>query len=140
MADRVEVRNVTIPAGTLSTAPQVTSLTWRQGYPVRVELRFPPGPSGLVGVKLRHSGVEVIPKSGSAFLIADNEIVGWDIESDLYQPNWQFVAYNEGVYDHTIQIRMLLNELGRPSLARVANVPLQLPTTSQGTLLEGIGG
>lgn len=140
MADRIEVRNVTIPAGTLSTAPQVTSLTWRQGYPVRVELRFPPGPSGLVGVKLRHSGVEVIPKSGSAFLIADNEIVGWDIESDLYQPNWQFVAYNEGVYDHTIQIRMLLNELGRPSLVRVANVPLQLPTTSQGTLLEGIGG
>jgi hypothetical protein len=140
MADRIEIRDVTIPAGTLSTAPQVTSLTWRQGYPVRVELRFPPGPSGLVGVKLRHSGVEVIPKSGSAFLIADNEIVGWDIESDLYQPNWQFVAYNEGVYDHTIQIRMLLNELGRPSLVRVANVPLQLPTTSQGALLEGIGG
>ena len=138
MADRIEIRDITTPAGTLSTAPQVTSLTWRQGYPVRVEFRFPPGPSGLVGIKLRHSGVDVVPKSGSAFLVTDNEVVAWDIESDLYQPNWQAVTYNLGSYSHTIQIRMLLNELGRPSLTRVTSVPLQLATVSPGQLLEGL--
>lgn len=139
MADRVEIRDVVIPAGTLSTAPQTTALTWRQGYPVRVEIRFPPGPSGLVGIRLHHSGVSVVPKDGSAFLVTDDEVIDWEITLSNYQPKWTAVAYNEGVYQHTLQIRMHINEIGAQTIARVEGVPIALPTTATGNLLEGMG-
>jgi hypothetical protein len=138
MADRVEIRDFTIPAGTLRTALLSLPLVWRQGYPVRVELRFPPGPSGLVGVRLLHSGLPVVPKDGSDFLVTDNEVVDWEVILQNYQPRWTAQGYNEGLYPHTVQIRMHLNEIGSAAIARVQNVPITLPATSTGNLLEGL--
>jgi len=139
VAQRYEVRDITIPAGTLSSSPQVTSLTWRQGYPEKVEIRFPPGPSGLVGVQLRHSGRVVIPYRATDFIIADNEVISWDLENYPYSPAWSVRAYNEGVYPHTIQIRMGLNEVGRQAVTPLVPLRIEQQIQSSGSLLEGLG-
>lgn len=140
MAQRIEVRDVTIPSGTLQASPQVTNLVWLQGFPIRVELRVPPGPSGLVGIQLMHSGVVVIPRRGSAFLVTDDEIVGWDVEGYPSNPAWALRGFNTGVYDHTIQIRMLLNEIGTAALVPRGPVVVAPPWQSDGVQSEGTEG
>lgn len=139
MAQRFEVRDIRIPAGTAIASPQVTNLVWRQGYPVFVELRFPPGPSGLVGVQLRHSGQVVIPFRATDFIVADNEIIRWPLENFPYNATWSFRGYNTGVYDHTVQVRMGLNEVGVQSLSPVRQLNLTQDIASYGAMLEGIG-
>lgn len=139
MAQRIEIEDITITAGTLSTAPALFTLSWREGYPIFVEFRFPPGPSGLVGLQLLHSGRIVIPKRSNTFLIADDEIIKWPLEGFPYNANYTIRAYNTGEYPHTIQIRMGLNEIGRDELTRVGSTLPPLPVTSPGNLLEGLG-
>lgn len=138
MAQRVEIRDVTIPPGTLQTSPQITNFTWREGYPVRVEIRFPPGPSGFVGVRIRHGGTVIVPRRGSNYLVADNEVVDWALEDLPSNANYNAQAYNEGVYSHTIQFRFHLNELGGQKIERTPTFPVTVPIRSPGTLLEGL--
>lgn len=137
MAQRIEIKTIITPKATLIAAPLLTPLTWRQGYPVQVEIRIPPGPSGLVGVALAHSGTQVIPHDEGEWLITDNEPVIWPLTDFPTNATWTVKTYNLDVYDHTIQVRMLLNEIGSISLpAAVAPVFEQQPP-SDGALFEG---
>lgn len=111
MAQRIEIKSITVSAGTQIATPQTTALPWRQGFPERVEFRIPPGASGLMGVRLLHSGTRVIPRSEDEWLVTDNESVSWPLEGYASNPNWTVQAYNLDVYPHTFQIRMLLNEI-----------------------------
>lgn len=138
MAQRIEIFDATIAAGTLSTAPQTFTPTWREGHPEFVEIRFPPGPSGLVGVQVLHSGRRIIPKAGNTFLVTDDELVRWDLEGYPYNAAYQIRAYNEGAFDHTIQFRFGINEIGAAELTRVASTLEPLPVVSPGALLEGL--
>lgn len=138
MAQRIEIVDVTIPAGTLSSAPQTTNLTWREGYPEFVEIRFPPGPSGLVGIQVLHSGRRVIPKQGNTFLVTDDEVVKWPLEGYPYNAVYTVRAYNEGVFAHTIQFRWGMNEITGQELTRAPSTLPPLPVTSPGELLEGL--
>lgn len=112
MAQRVEIKTITVPAGTAIATPQTTPLLWRQGYPERVEIRVPPGPSGLVGIRILHSGTRVIPRSEDEWLITDNEPVSWPLEGYPSNPAWSVQTYNTDIYPHDIQVRMLFNEIG----------------------------
>ena len=139
MAQRVEIEDITIAAGTPSSAPTSFPLTWREGYPIFIEFRFPPGPSGLVGLQLLHSGRVVIPKRANTFLIADDEVIKWALEDFPYNANYVIRGYNTGVYPHTIQIRVGINEIGQLELTRSPSTLPPLPVTSPGALLEGLG-
>lgn len=143
MAQRVEIATVTVAANTLSSAPLTTPLPWRQGYPERVELRIPPGPSGLVGIRLLHSGTVIIPRSADEWLITDNEPVIWPLEGYPYNPNWTVQSYNLDVYPHTFQIRMLLNEIGgvpSPSFTPIDITPGAPATDLSEEVIEDAAG
>jgi hypothetical protein len=127
MAERIEIKSVTTPAGTTVAAPQTTLLNWRQGYPVRVEIRFPPGPSGLVGFQLLHSGEVVVPHDPTEWLITDDEPVVWPLDEFPYNAKYSVRTYNLDVYPHTIQVRMLFNEVGAQSISPIAIIPLVTP-------------
>jgi len=134
MAERIEIKSVTTPAGTDVATPQTTLLTWRQGYPVRLEIRFPPGPSGLVGVQLLHSGEVVVPHDASEWLITDNEPVIWPLDGFPYNAKYAVRTYNQDVYDHTVQVRMLFNEVATQQIMPMAPIPLVTPLAAA---LEG---
>lgn len=137
MAQRVEIRDVLIPAGTLKTSPLIVTLPWREGYPTFIEFMFPPGPSGLVGIQLRHSGRRLIPKDLGTYLIANDDTIRYELEGFPYNPNYTVQVYNEGAYDHTIQVRMGFNEIGRESISRVSGTLMPVPVSAPGNLLEG---
>lgn len=137
MAQRIEILSITIPVGTLRTAPQNTNITFRQGFLDRIEIRIPPGPSGLVGVRIVHSGRVVIPYGRNDFLITDDEIVSWSLESYPTGEAWAIEGFNEGVYPHTIQFRLLYNELGRSEIVVTQRIAIASIVTSPGVQLEG---
>lgn len=138
MAQRIEIVDVTITAGTLKTAPATFTLPWREGVPEFVEIRFPPGPSGLVGVQLLHSGRRVIPKAANTFLVTDDELIKWSLEGYPYNAVYTVRGYNEGVFDHTLQFRFGLNEVGARELTAAPSTLPPIPAVSAGAFLEGL--
>ena len=124
MAERIELFDVTIPAGTAIATPQTTALTFDPGIVERIEIVVPPGPSGLVGFQIRHSGETVIPHDASRWIIADNEPINWPVQSFPEGSAWALRAYNLDVYNHTLYFRFHVNETVRSNNGRVQLVPI----------------
>jgi len=138
MAERIEVKTIITPAFTTAAAPMVTSLNFRQGYPTQLELRIPPGPSGLVGVALFHSGQQVIPYQSGEWLITDDESVIWPLSNFPYNAKYTVATYNLDVYAHTIQVRMLLNEIGQQAIPAQFVPSFESPAMVIGQPSEGV--
>jgi hypothetical protein len=138
MAQRIEIADVTITKGTAKTSPATFTLTWREGNPRFVEIRFPPGPSGLVGIQLLHSGRRIIPKAANTFLVTDDELVRWELEGYPYNAVYTVRGYNEGVFDHTIQFRFGFDEVGTQQLTAAPSTIPQIAPVSPGAFLEGL--
>lgn len=116
MADRIEPFSVLIPSGTTVAAPQVTLLDFDDGIVTGIRIRIPPGPAGFVGFQFTHKGGQVIPFTGSNFIIADDEVIEWSVSNMPTANGWQLRAYNTDVYDHTIYVIFSIDEIpvGRP--------------------------
>lgn len=119
MASRIEVFSVTVPGGTSIATPQTTALTFPLGVVQRLEILIPPGPSGLVGFRIQHSGRTIIPYDTSKWLVADNESIKWDLENYPVGSAWAMQAYNTDVYDHTLYLRFLVVETVRSQASAV---------------------
>lgn len=116
MAREVHSFDVTVPAGTLKAAPQVTNL----GIPPRdvreIEVIIPPGPRGVVGFQLAAAGQQMLPYEPGAFFVSDHEKIAWPVEEQITSGAWQLIAYNTGQYPHTLEVRFLV-DLPRPAPA-----------------------
>lgn len=114
MAQRTELFAVTVPAGTAQASPQVTALSFPDAVTEAVEFIIPPGPSGLVGWQLRHSGQFIIPRTANSFFVMDDVHQTWALEDYPVGNKWQVAAYNTDIYDHTLQFIFHVNELSQP--------------------------
>lgn len=124
MATRIELTNVTIPAGTPIAAPVRITPTFDDGELERIEMRWPPGPSGLVGLRIGHSQQVIIPFDVNAWLITDDEPIGWNVSGFPTAAKWFIDGYNTDVNPHTIQFRWLLNDITTAQLVRPTLVPI----------------
>lgn len=113
MAQRIEHFAVTVPAGTAVAAPQTTTLSFNRGIVQQIEILIPPGPSGLVGFRILHSSDVVIPYDRTQWIIADNEVIKWPLENFPTGQAWALRAYNTDVFDHTLYVRLQVNETTR---------------------------
>lgn len=107
MAAEVQRFAVTIPAGTLKSAPLAFSLSMPPRTITEVEIVVPPGPRGEVGFQLGFSGSQLIPYTAGQFFVTDDEKITWKVEGMPDSGAWQMIAYNTGTYPHTIEIRFL---------------------------------
>lgn len=123
MATRVEMTDVTIPAGTAKATPVIIPVNFDDGRVDRIEMRWPPGPSGLVGLQVRHSKQVIIPYAVNTFLVSDNEIIAWPLEGYPEANMWDVVGYNIDAYDHTIQFRWLITD-AVPGVSLAPLVPI----------------
>lgn len=124
MATRIEFTDVTIPAGTLITAPVRVVPTFDEGDVERIEMRWPPGPSGLVGLRIGHSGQVIIPFGVDAWLVTDDEAIGWDVTGFPTGAKWFVDGYNSDVFDHTIRFRWLINDITTSQVVQPPLVPI----------------
>lgn len=139
MADRIETFNVVVPAGTLSVSPTDFPLSFDLGVVTDIEIVVPPGPSGFVGFRIHHSGNAVIPRSGSQYIITDNEIIKWPLSKAPYGNKWTLRAYNEDIYDHTLYLRFLVNEAtSTPTLTIQPAIIAPVIDSQQEPIVEGV--
>lgn len=124
MAERIELFDVTIPAGTAIASPQTTALSFNDGVVEQIEITIPPGPSGLVGFRIGHSAQTIIPKSGNGWIIADDQFIKWPLQGFPTGNKWFFRGYNTDVFDHTIYLRFLVLETRRNLLQQATLVPI----------------
>lgn len=122
---------VTTPAGTLKTALHVTALAMPPRLVAGIEVVVPPGPNGVLGFALGAAGTAVMPYNAGGFIITSDDKISWPLTGQIDSGAWQCFSYNLGNFDHTIQIRFLLNQLssapapvGLPVLDAAALTPL----------------
>lgn len=125
MARDVQSFSVTIPPGGTPTAPAFFPMHMPARIVTRVTILVPPGPRGEVGFALAAAGVQYLPSNAGGYITADNYTVDWALEDVIESGAWQIVAYNTGLYSHTLQV-VFLCEL--PSVPPQA--PDGLTTTS----------
>jgi hypothetical protein len=111
MAERIEAHQVTVPPGTAIAAPQTTALPMNPAVTRRIEIVIPPGPSGLVGFRLAHSGQVIIPFTATNWIVADSEKLDWPVDGYPTGDRWTLVAYNLDIYSHTIYLRWHVDEI-----------------------------
>lgn len=95
----------TLSTGTTSAAPQRIPLTMPARKVTRVEVMVPPGPNGVCGFALGAANQQVYPYNAGGWIIADDEVIGWDIHDGIESGAWQFIGYNTGFYPHTFNVR-----------------------------------
>lgn len=126
MADEVRSFTVSIPAGTLATAPQVSDLAMPARIVREVRVRIPPGPAGTVGFALAASGVPIIPWNAGQWLVGNDELVTLPLANQITSGAWQLRAYNTGVYAHSLYVTFLLDLVQLAAGATIGLVPLDL--------------
>lgn len=95
---------VTIPAGTLSTAPLVTPTVFNPLIIDRIEWRFPGGCNGQVGIQLGARKEGVLPNGHQTYFTRSGDTQGYDL-SDMHDSgDWSVIGFNTGVFPHTIQV------------------------------------
>lgn len=124
---------VTIPAGTLKSAPLVTDVSFPARTVLSVSWRVPPGPSGLMGWALTSAGTPVIPIQPDTYIVTDDQAGTWPLAGFLDSGNWQVTAYNTGLYDHVVYLTFELD------VSAAAVIPV-LPPPSSGVGVVGSGG
>jgi hypothetical protein len=99
---------VTTPAGTAITAPQITACTLPVGQVEWIEVFVPSGTRGALGIAVASSGQQIIPfktGGGYTFFTPDNLQWRWDIVDYQDSGDWSVVTYNAGQWNHTIWVR-----------------------------------
>ena len=132
----IEVRKfaITVLTGSTPGNPQISSLKMVARQVDEVEVRVPPGPRGEVGFALGLSGVAVIPIQIGQYIVTDNEVISWKLEQYPESGDWQLFAYNTGTFNHTLEVRFLLNA---PQLVGPQQVQ-PIPASQLGSAVGGI--
>lgn len=122
MAERLETFAVTCPAGTAITAPVTTALPFSESIVEKLEITVPNGPSGFMGFRFRHSTQVVIPFDSSKWIVADGVELAWPLQGYPTGDKWSIQMYNTDIFDHTVYVRFLVNEI--PSKPLPALTPI----------------
>lgn len=116
--DQVQSFAVTVPAGTAQANPLIVPTRLLDGFDVEwVELRWPPGPRGQVGLYVASSGTQILPfRTGATpnWLIEDGQLVRYDVDTGIDSGDWSVVAYNVGNYPHTVFVRFGIKAVPDP--------------------------
>lgn len=137
-AERLQTFTVLIPAGTTAAAPQRTALEFLDGNVTDIEILVPPGPSGFVGFQVDYGGEQVIPNRGDPRITTDDELVRWPIRGYPTGSQWECVAHNTDIYDHSLYFRFYLQEFPTGQVIDVDPEPIPGPgqATEAGAIAE----
>ena len=119
------VFDVTIPSNTPKSKSYIVKAPLPRGVIHKIDIHFPPGPSGLVGVRVTRSGRPVYPSNPKEWFVTDNETITFPeyYVIDNMDPPFEIHGYNEDdTYDHTITFRfgVLPIEVVTPQLVRIS--------------------
>jgi len=127
--------DITIPPNTPSEAFFSQTLRLSRGIIKRIDLVFPAGCAGLVGVRLLKQAFQVIPLNYPKWIETDGETVS--IQTEIYLTEipyeLEFQGYNlDDTFEHTIRVRVLMEPSSLPFRQKT-------PEQESQELLQGLG-
>src|SRR4051812_24349081 len=106
MPDRVEVQDISCPAGTATSSPLETALTGVVDCQVvKVTIRIPAGHAGLTGIALGYGHNAVLPRTRGRFISGDDEIIEYDMSNYITGPQWAAFTVNADTISHAWEVR-----------------------------------
>lgn len=100
---------MTIPANTLSSAPQRELMHVSNGLVYQLDVHFPPGPSGLAGIVICDGNYQVWPSTPGLWFHSDDSLIRFpDLYLKQVEPfQFDIWGYNEDtIYAHSIFVRV----------------------------------
>lgn len=118
---------ITVSANTLEASPKTQVLKLTAGVIQQVSILFPPGPHGMVKVRLLHGSHQFIPLNTDGYVSSDDESLDipefYPLDAEPYE--LKFIGYSPGTtYDHTIYIR--INVLRPEDVEKTSGIMVQL--------------
>lgn len=111
-ADRVEMRQVMVPAGTVQAAAIETDLSFPPGWVQDIEIVIPDGHAGLTGIAIAQAHQVTIPAAGNVWIVSNDEVVRWSVTDKLGSGQWSAFTYNlDTVNPHNFYLRFLVREI-----------------------------
>lgn len=104
MAKRVYWFTIDVPALTAVATPQHTKMQFNAADVDEIHVIVPPGPAGSVGFQIWNGGGSFLPQSPGQYIVADNYNPSFIQDGAPNNGNWEFVAYNTDITDHTLQV------------------------------------
>ena len=103
MTDAIQGFPLTIPAN--GSPNNVFFVDCELGWAnvTQILLVFPPGCSGLVGVRVEHGGAQLYPLVPGTWFIFDDFTVVIPVTSQGEAGQWHVAGYNQDAFEHTIQ-------------------------------------
>lgn len=71
---------------------------------LRVRVRIPPGPNGVMGFAIGSAGNPIIPTIKGTYIVASDEIYDWELPGQIDSGGWEAQMYNSGIFPHTIYV------------------------------------
>jgi hypothetical protein len=128
--ERLEAKEVLVPANTAEGSPQITDLSFPAGEVAAIEVVIPPGHQGFTGFALEVAGQPILPRGTGDFIVASGEVIEWPVVGYPPSGDWSIRAYNTDVLDHTFYLRFYIREL--ISVPVPAGVPVPVPEEGPG--------
>lgn len=100
---------LTVPADTQETSPAELRMKLTAGILHNVRILFPPGPHGLVKIRILEDGHQFLPTNPDGYFASDDEAIAIDEYYPLTAEPYTMraIGYSPGtVYPHTIAIRI----------------------------------
>ena len=97
-----------IPAATPESAPAGINMKLTAGVIYAVKLLFPPGPHGMVKVRIMEGGHQFLPTNPDGYFASDDEVIDIDEYQELAPGGNELkvTGYSPGTtYPHTIAVR-----------------------------------
>jgi hypothetical protein len=69
---------------------------------------------------------QVIPYAQGTWIRGNGEVIEWNLGGYVQSGSWQLRAYNEDLYDHTLQVRYLVSTPPPPEPATAAVAPVEV--------------
>lgn len=100
---------VTVTANTLENVPKEQEIKLTAGVIQKVHVLYPPGPHGMVKLRIMEGGHQYLPSNPEGYFWSDDEVVKADDEYyELKEPYiLKVVAFSpDTTYNHTIGVRI----------------------------------
>lgn len=105
---------VTIPAGTLPTAPLVTPTVFAPNIVDSIEWVFPDGCNGAVGIQIGARKVPVLPGAITQFFTRSGSAGAINVEDMHDSGDWSVIGFNTGSFPHTVQVTFKVHRYIKP--------------------------
>jgi hypothetical protein len=103
MTDVVAAYNLIIAP---TTGAQTHSVGINLGWSkvTQILIVFPPGPSGLVGVRIEYGSTPVYPNNSGSYFVADNYVIEIPVTNQEQGGTWAARGYNNDEFTHVIPV------------------------------------